>query len=90
MTPTARNCNISPRFEINDTLKIVYGSLAIYTGSSGASYAASLSVVYELPYENGGFKMVEIEPDGTAHLEYNKVPIILKSGEKMGKCRIKN
>jgi len=69
-------------FDINKTLKVVYGSGSSLSGCVGSGAGTVLSGVYELPYENNGFRIVKIEPDGTAHIEYNDLSIILKGGEE--------
>jgi hypothetical protein len=70
-------------FDINATLKIVYGSGSSLSGCVGSGAGTVLSGVYELPYEHDGLKIVKIEPDGTAHIEYNGVSIILNTGEEL-------
>lgn len=69
-------------FDINETLKVVYGSGASLSGDVGGGAATRLLGVYELPYERGHFKILKIDSDGTAYIEYKGVSIVLKSGEE--------
>ncbi|OGO57805.1 MAG: hypothetical protein A2025_03485 [Chloroflexi bacterium RBG_19FT_COMBO_47_15] len=69
-------------FRINSALKIVYGDGESLSGDAGMGAATGLSFVYKLPYKQGELEIVKVEPDGTAHIKYNEVSIILKSGEK--------
>src|SRR4030042_29452 len=52
------------------------------SGDAGMGAGTGLSFVYKLPYKQGELEIVKVEPDGTAHIKYNEVSIILKSGEK--------
>ncbi len=72
----------SINFDINETLKAVYGSGGSLSGAAGKGAGTSLSGVYELPYEYHRFKIIKIDADGTAYIEYNNISIVLKSGEK--------
>lgn len=78
-------------FKVNRALKIVYGSGESLSGDAGMGAATGLTPIYELPYkqsdfrlsyELGDFEILNIEPDGTCHIKYNEISIILKSGEK--------
>ncbi len=75
-------------FEINESLILIYGLRESLSGSAGSGAWTHLWGVYELPsyelpsYEPGGLKILYLETNGTAHLEYNKVSIVLKSGEQ--------
>lgn len=68
--------------EINDFLKAVYGDGNDLSGCAGSGASTTLHGVYEIPYEHDNLKILEIEGDGTAHLHYNGLSIVLKSGEK--------
>jgi hypothetical protein len=68
-------------FKIDDTLKMIYGAYNSLSGCAGTGISSSLYSANVLPYENNGFKILGIQPDGTAQIEYNGVSIILKSGE---------
>lgn len=69
-------------FAINDSLKVIYGSGTSLSGAAGSGAASMLSGVYELPHEDEKLKILKVDSDGTAHLEYNSLPITLKSGEE--------
>lgn len=69
-------------FEINKSLKIIYGNGRSLSGVVGAGAATGLYGVYELPYAKGKFEIKEIESNGTVHIQYNDSLIILKSNEE--------
>lgn len=68
--------------EINDSLKAVYGDGMELGGCAGSGMSTYAYGVYDLPYERDKLKILEIEGDGTVHLSYNSLSIVLKSGEK--------
>ena len=69
-------------FDINETLKAVYGGGISLSGAAGGGAATGLSGVYELPYEKGGITILKIDSDGTAYIVYKGVSIILKNDEE--------
>jgi len=69
-------------FDINETLKAVYGDGLSLSGAAGGGAATGLSGVYELPYEKGGITILKIDSDGTAYIVYKGVSIILKNDEE--------
>jgi hypothetical protein len=69
-------------FEIDEGLKAIYGSGSSLSGCAGGGAATRLTGVYEVPYEHNGFTIERIEPDGTAHIEYDGESIVLASGEE--------
>jgi hypothetical protein len=71
-----------PNWEINDSLKAVLGDGSGLSGCAGSGMSTSVYGVYDLPYERNNLKILEIESDGTVHLSYNSLSIVLKSGEK--------
>jgi len=76
-------------FTIDEALKVIYGSYESLSGCAGSGISSGLSGVYTLPYEKNGFKLLGIQPDGTAQIEYNGESIILKSGESWEKTTSK-
>lgn len=68
--------------EINESLKAIYGHGQSLSGVAGSGKATGLSGVYELPYKEDKFRILKIDSNGTAYLEYKKVSIILRSGEE--------
>jgi hypothetical protein len=68
--------------EINDSVKAVYGDGMELGGCAGSGMSSNAYGVYDFPYEYSGLKILEIEGDGTAHLSYKGLSIVLKSGEK--------
>ena len=69
-------------FDVNDTLRVVYGSGSSLTGAAGGGKDTMLYGVYELPYDHHEFRILYIDFDGTAYLLYKNVSIPLKSGEE--------
>ncbi len=70
-------------FDVNETLIAVNGSGTSLSGAVGGGAGTGLLGVYELPYEKYGFKILRIDSDGTAYIEYKNTSIILKSGEEL-------
>lgn len=68
-------------FEVNESLKAVYGSGRTLSGD-GSGYGSSLYGVYDLPYSHNSFILLKIDSDGTAHIRYNDASIVLSPGEK--------
>ncbi len=69
-------------FEINKSLKIIYGNGKSLGGVVGAGAATGLFGIYELPYAKGKFEINEIQTDGTVFIQYNDSLIVLKSNEE--------
>lgn len=69
-------------FEINKTLKIIYGDGRSLSGVVGEGAATGLFGIYDIPYAKGKFEIKEIEFDGTVHIQYNDSLIVLKSNEE--------
>jgi WD40 repeat protein len=67
---------------VNDTLKIVYGTGYSQSGAAGSGASTWLVGVYELPYKySSTFKIMSATSDGAVSLLYNNKSIELKSGE---------
>lgn len=77
-----KTLSVRTDFKVDSSVKIIYGDGVSLSGDGGAGAATGLKAVYELPFEQRGLEIVNVEPDGTAHLKYNGLSIILKSGEK--------
>jgi hypothetical protein len=69
-------------FEIDEELKVIFGSGSSLSCCAGGGAATRLTGVYEVPYERDGFTIERIEPDGTAYIEYDGESIVLASGEE--------
>lgn len=69
-------------FEINKSLKIIYGNGKSLSGVVGAGAATGLFGGYDLPYAKGKFEIKQIDFDGTVHIQYNDSLIVLKSNEE--------
>lgn len=68
-------------FDVNDTLKVVYGGGLSLSGVGGGK-DTMLYGVYELPYQHYELIILYLDIDGTVHLRYRNVSITLKSGEE--------
>ncbi len=69
-------------FEINKSLKIIYGNGRSLSGVVGAGSATGLFGVYDIPYAKGKFEITQIDFDGTVHIQYKDSLIVLKSNEE--------
>ncbi len=79
---TSKILNGKFNFEVNKSLKIIYGDGRSLSGVIGSGAATGLYGVYELPYAKGKFEIKEIESDGTVHIQYNDSLIVLKSNQE--------
>jgi hypothetical protein len=68
-------------FEVNDSLKVVYGSGLSLSGDAGGGAATRLTGVYGLPYEDGPLTILAVREDGTVELVYKNENIKLGVGE---------
>jgi hypothetical protein len=66
-------------FEINKSLKLIYGDGSSLSGVVGSGAGTCLYGIYDLPYKKGYFEIKEIKPDGTVHIQYMDSSIVLKS-----------
>jgi hypothetical protein len=71
-------------FEVNDSLKVVYGSGMSLSGDAGGGAATRLTGVYGLPYEDGPLRIMDVREDGTVELVYRGENIKLAAGESWG------
>jgi len=69
-------------FDINKSLKLVYGRGRCLTGVAGGGVSTMLFGIYELPYQTQNLHITNVEANGTVHLLYNDSTIILKSNEE--------
>lgn len=69
-------------FQLNKSLKVIYGNGGSLSGLAGGGAGTSLSGVYELPYEQGTFKIIDVESNGTVHLLYKDSSIVLNGNEE--------
>lgn len=79
---TSKILNGEFNFEINKTLKIIYGDGRSISGVVGEGTATGLSGIYDLPFVKGKLEIKQIESDGTVHIQYNDSLIVLKSNEE--------
>jgi hypothetical protein len=68
-------------FEVNDSLKVVYGAGLSLSGDAGGGAATRLTGVYDLPYEDGPLSIWDVREDGTVELVYRGENIKLAAGE---------
>ena len=69
-------------FDINKSLKVIYGNGKSFGGVAGYGVSTSLLGIYELPYSLENFKIESVEENGTIHFLYKDSTIILKSNEE--------
>lgn len=69
-------------FEINDRLKLIYGSGGCLSGTAGGGCATGLSGIYEIPFKVYGFEILKLEEDGTAIFLYLNEVYDLAPGEE--------
>jgi hypothetical protein len=69
-------------FSISKSLKIIYGNGISLSGLAGGGAGTGLTGIYELPYEQGAFKIIDVESNGTVHIMYNDSLIVLNIDEE--------
>lgn len=69
-------------FEINNDLKLIYGSGSCLSGAAGGGCSTGLSAVYSIPYERGNFELLKAETNGSIVAIYGEVVISLAAGEE--------
>jgi len=69
-------------FQINKSLKLVFGNGRGSSGVAGTGVSTMLFGIYKLPFENGNFKITNVEANGTIYLRYNDSTIVLKRNEE--------
>jgi hypothetical protein len=69
-------------FEINETLKAIYGSGLVLNGEAGGGASTSLDGIFDLPYKEDDFQLLKIDTDGTVHIMYKGLSITLRKGEE--------
>jgi hypothetical protein len=79
---TSKTLSGEINFDINKSLKVIYGNGRSLSGVIGGGAATGLTGIYNLPYKQDNFEIKEIEPDGTLNIQYNDSLIILKSNEE--------
>jgi hypothetical protein len=97
--PETRTLSGRIGFQINDSLKVVYGSGMSLSGDAGGGAATLLTGVYGLPYEDGPLSIMDVRTDGTVELVYRGENIKLQVGDSWssenvsvtddGGCRIR-
>ena len=67
--------------QVNDALKVVYGNGTSLSGVAGGGAGTQLTEIYTLPAEIEGLRIVQVDRDGTAYLEYGGELLVLVPGE---------
>lgn len=68
-------------FEINKSLKFVFGSSYSFSGLAGCGAMPTLHGVYTFPYQYYELEILSVDELGTVHIQYNDSAITLKSNE---------
>lgn len=79
--PETRTLDSRLALELRDDLKVVYGSGMSLHGVAGGGAATGLTEVHTLPAEIQGLRIVQVDRDGTATLEYGGEVLALTPGE---------
>ncbi len=69
-------------FDITDDLKLIFGSGTCLSGTAGGGCASGLTGIYEIPFEQGLFKINKVENDGSIIGDYNGNEYTLAAGEE--------
>jgi hypothetical protein len=69
-------------FEINNDLKLIYGSGTCLSGTAGEGCGTGLSAIYTIPYERGSFELLKTETDGNIIALFENEVINLAAGEE--------
>jgi hypothetical protein len=69
-------------FQIDDTLKVVFGKSKSLRGTAGAGMVSQLYGIYTFPHQTDEFFLRGIDEQGNAHIRYRQERILLKSGEE--------
>lgn len=67
--------------DVSDDLKVVVGNGTSLGGVAGGGAGTRLTEVYTVPAEIGGLRIVQVDLDGTAYLEYGGELLVLAPGE---------
>lgn len=79
---TTKTLNGITEFELNDNLKLIYGSGECLSGFAGGGCGTGLLGVYNIPYERGSFELLKIDEDGSVVLMYEEEVMNLAPGEE--------
>jgi hypothetical protein len=69
-------------FEIEDSLKVVYGKYGALRGAAGAGASSRLFGIYRFPFEDGELTITGIDPKGSARLTYRDEKLIIESHDE--------
>ena len=69
-------------FEVKEGLMVVYGDGVSLSGAAGGGAATGLTGVYTLPAQLDNLRIVQVDLDGTAHLEYGGRSLALVPGQE--------
>jgi hypothetical protein len=71
--------------EVNDALKVVYGNGMSLSGVAGGGAGTRLTEVYTVPAKIEGLRIVQVDRDGTAYVEYGGELLVLAPGQEWTK-----
>lgn len=77
-------------FEINESLKIIYGKGTSLSGDLGGGSSSILNGAYRLPCSFGAFTVEGFTDDGAVHLKYKNDTLVLEPGERWTDIRTVN
>ena len=69
-------------FEIDDTLKVVYGKYSALRGAAGGGASSRLFGIYRFPSEDGELVLMGVDQTGKAHLKYRDEKLIIESHDE--------
>ncbi len=69
-------------FELDDTLKVVFGRYGALRGAAGGGVASRLYGVYRFPYLYGDLVLRGVDENGKAHLQFRDSELIVDSHDE--------
>lgn len=78
---STRTLNGVTEFDLNNNLKLIYGSGECLSGFAGGGCGTGLSGIYEVPYQRGNFELLKVDDDGSVVFLYDDEAISLAPGE---------
>jgi len=69
-------------FEVDDTLKVVFGKSTALRGLAGGGMASQLYGVFRFPYTNEEIVLRGIDEHGNAHIKYRDETLVIESGDE--------
>jgi hypothetical protein len=69
-------------FDINNDLKLIYGSGTCLSGTAGAGCGTGLSGIYQIPYKQQNFEVLKLEDNGNVIFIYKDEVFNLAPGDE--------